>query len=41
METAMHNAAKVGDPPLMDYFTAAVIIMAITFGPVLVWTLGL
>jgi hypothetical protein len=36
----MRNAEKVGDPPLIDYFTAAVIIMAITFGPVLVWALG-
>jgi len=30
----MHNAAKV------DYFTAAMIIVAIAFGPVLVWLLG-
>ena len=37
----MHNAAKVGDPFSIDYFTAALIIMAITFGPVVAWLLGL
>jgi hypothetical protein len=32
-QTAMHNAAEI------DYLTAAVIIVAIAFGPVLVWLL--
>jgi hypothetical protein len=36
----MRNAAKVGDPVVTDYVTAVVIIMAITFGPVVLWMLG-
>jgi len=37
----MHDAAKVGGPFPIDYFTAALIIMAITFGPAVAWLLGL
>ncbi len=35
----MRNAPEVHNSPLTDYLTAAVIIMAITFGPAVVWML--
>jgi hypothetical protein len=36
----MHNAATARSSALTDYLGATVIIMAITFGPVVAWFLG-
>ena len=36
----MHDAAKAG-PFLIDYLAAALVIMAMAFGPALAWLLGL
>jgi hypothetical protein len=37
----MHNAATARPSALTDYLGATVIIMAITFGPAVVWMLEL
>jgi hypothetical protein len=37
----MHHAAKAGGPFPTDYVAAALIIMAIAFGPAVTWLLGL
>ena len=36
----MHNAATARSSALTDYLGATIIIMAITFGPVVAWFLG-
>jgi hypothetical protein len=36
----MHNAATARSSALTDYLGATVILMAITFGPVVAWFLG-
>jgi hypothetical protein len=37
----MHDAAKAGGTFLIDYLAAALVIIAIAFGPALAWLLGL
>jgi hypothetical protein len=37
----MHNAADMHHSAVTDYVAAAVVVMAIAFGPVVVWLLGL
>ena len=37
----MHYPAKAGGPFPVDYLTAALIFMAIAFGPAVTWLLGL
>ena len=36
----MHNAADMPHSALADYVAAAVVVMAVAFGPVVVWLLG-
>lgn len=37
----MHNAADMPHSALADYVAAAVVVMAVAFGPAVVWLLGL
>jgi hypothetical protein len=37
----MHNAADMRHSAVTDYVAAAVVVMAIAFGPVVAWLLGL
>jgi hypothetical protein len=37
----MHHAGKARGPFPIDYLAAALIIMAIAFGPAVTWLLGL
>jgi hypothetical protein len=37
----MHNTADMRHSVLADYVAAAVVVMAVAFGPVVAWLLGL